>query len=96
MHGDLWSGNVLWDVTGTGWLIDPAAHGGHPELDVAMLALFGAPHLDVIVGAWAEAAAPADGWRERLPLHQVHHLLFHAIAFGDGYLERADEIVKGF
>ena len=42
IHGDCWSGNVLWSG-GQGWLIDPAAHGGHRETDLAMLALFGAP-----------------------------------------------------
>ena len=42
IHGDCWAGNVLWSG-GRGWLIDPAAHGGHRETDLAMLALFGAP-----------------------------------------------------
>ena len=45
IHGDLWAGNVLWSGE-AGWLIDPAAHGGHRETDLATLALFGAPHLD--------------------------------------------------
>src|SRR6478752_4834379 len=43
LHGDLWSGNVLWTAR-EAVLIDPAAHGGHRETDLAMLALFGAPH----------------------------------------------------
>ena len=46
IHGDCWSGNVLWSG-GSGWLIDPAAHGGHRETDLAMLTLFGAPYLDL-------------------------------------------------
>ncbi len=44
-HGDLWAGNVLWP-RGRAALIDPAAHGGHRETDLAMLALFGAPYLE--------------------------------------------------
>lgn len=96
VHGDLWSGNVLWDQAGIGWLIDPAAHGGHPELDVAMLALFGGPHLELVLSSWAEAFGPADGWRDRLALHQVHTLLFHAVAFGGGYLARAEQVVRRF
>ena len=36
------------------WLIDPAAHGGHPESDLAMLALFGVPHLDRIISGFEE------------------------------------------
>ncbi|HEX6471361.1 MAG TPA: fructosamine kinase family protein [Streptosporangiaceae bacterium] len=84
IHGDLWSGNVLWSG-GRGWLIDPAAHGGHRETDLAMLALFGAPYLDRIIAAYDEATPLADGWRERVPLHQLHPLLVHVALFGGGY-----------
>jgi fructosamine-3-kinase len=84
IHGDCWSGNVLWSG-GRGWLIDPAAHGGHRETDLAMLALFGAPFLDRILASYGEAAPLAAGWRERVPLHQLHPLLVHACLFGAGY-----------
>jgi fructosamine-3-kinase len=84
IHGDCWSGNVLWSG-GRGWLIDPAAHGGHRETDLAMLALFGAPFLDRILASYAEAAPLAAGWRARVPLHQLHPLLVHACLFGPGY-----------
>jgi len=84
IHGDCWSGNVLWSG-GRGWLIDPAAHGGHRESDLAMLALFGAPFLDRILASYDEAAPLAAGWRARVPLHQLHPLLVHACLFGAGY-----------
>jgi fructosamine-3-kinase len=84
IHGDCWSGNVLW-ARGQGWLVDPAAHGGHRETDLAMLELFGAPHLDRILAAYAEAAPLAAGWRSRLPLHQLHPLLVHVCLFGASY-----------
>ena len=87
IHGDLWSGNVLWSG-GRGWLVDPAAHGGHRETDLAMLALFGAPHLDLIMRAYIETAPLADGWRDRVPLHQLHPLLVHACLFGASYAGR--------
>ncbi|WP_460865262.1 fructosamine kinase family protein [Rhodococcus aerolatus] len=83
LHGDLWSGNVVW-APDRAWLVDPAAHGGHPETDLALLALFGLPELARVQAAWAESHGPADGWRERTALHQVHTLLFHELAFG-GY-----------
>ncbi len=70
-------------------LLDVAAHGGHPELDPALLALFGGPHLEVVLASWAAASGAADGRRARLALHQVHTLLFHAVAFGGGYLAEA-------
>ena len=63
IHGDLWSGNVLWSRGGQGWLIDPAAHGGHRETDLAMLALFGTPNLTEIIRGYTEASPLADGWR---------------------------------
>ncbi len=84
IHGDCWSGNVLW-AGGRGWLIDPAAHGGHRETDLAMLALFGAPYLDHILAAYQEVAPLADGWRARFPLHQLHPLLVHVCLFGAAY-----------
>jgi fructosamine-3-kinase len=88
IHGDLWSGNVLWG-DGRAWLIDPAAHGGHRETDLAMLALFGAPGLYRIIAAYDEAAPLADGWRERVPLHQLHPLLVHVALYGAAYREQA-------
>jgi fructosamine-3-kinase len=84
IHGDCWSGNVLWSG-GRGWLIDPAAHGGHRETDLAMLALFGAPFLDRLISCYQEVAPLAGGWRERVPLHQLHPLLVHVCLFGAGY-----------
>jgi fructosamine-3-kinase len=85
-HGDLWPGNVLWAADGRAWLIDPAAHGGSRETDLAELALFGgAPHLDRILAAYQEVWPLADGWRARVPLHQLHLLLVHTAVFGAGY-----------
>jgi fructosamine-3-kinase len=89
VHGDLWSGNVLWGADGHVWLIDPAAHGSSAESDLAMLALFGAPHLDRIVAGYEQVQPLAGGWRDRVPLHQAWPLLVHAALFGGGYTESA-------
>jgi fructosamine-3-kinase len=86
LHGDLWPGNVLWGADGRAWLIDPAAHGGHRETDLAQLGLFGgAPRLDRVLAAYREEWPLADGWRARVPLHQLHLLLVHAALFGRSY-----------
>ncbi|SLJ82734.1 fructosamine kinase [Mycobacteroides abscessus subsp. abscessus] len=66
-------------------MIDPAAHGGHRESDLAMLALFGAPYLDRILGAYQEVAPLAEGWRARVPVHQLAPLLVHVVLFGGSY-----------
>jgi fructosamine-3-kinase len=86
LHGDLWPGNLHWAAGGRAWLVDPAAHGGHRETDLALLALFGgAPYLDRIVAAYHEAWPLADGWRDRVPLHQLYLLLVHTALFGAAY-----------
>jgi fructosamine-3-kinase len=85
LHGDLWAGNVHWDVRGRAWLIDPAAHGGHRETDLAMMALFEPAQLETILGAYDEVHPLSDGWRERVALHQLHPLLVHAALFGGSY-----------
>jgi fructosamine-3-kinase len=96
LHGDLWNGNVLWGNDGRVWLVDPAAHGGHRETDLAMLALFGLPHLARVTAAYAEAAPLADGWQDRLGVHQLYPLLVHACHFGGGYAARAAETAAAF
>lgn len=93
LHGDLWSGNVHFGPDGV-WLIDPAAYGGHRETDLAMLHLFGAPHLAAIIDSYTDAAvdlaAPLDdGWRERIGMHQLFPLLVHTVLFGGGYGSQA-------
>lgn len=85
-HGDLWPGNVLWASDGRGWLVDPAAQGAHRETDLAELALFGGlSFLDRILAAYQEVHPLAEGWRARVPLHQLHLLLVHTAAFGAAY-----------
>ena len=84
LHGDLWSGNLVWGLEHTVWMIDPAAYGGHRETDLAMLALFGCPQLPRVVDAYQEVSPLADGWEHRLALHQLFPLLVHACHFGRG------------
>jgi fructosamine-3-kinase len=89
VHGDLWSGNLLWSTGGEAWLVDAAAaHAGHRETDLAMLALFGAPWLDRLVAAYQEVSPLGAGWQRRTALHQVYPLLVHAVLFGGGYAAR--------
>jgi fructosamine-3-kinase len=84
LHGDLWGGNVLADASGAPVLIDPAAHGGHREVDLAMLALFGGRRPRVLA-AYDEALPLAPGHEERVALWQLFPLLVHAVLFGGGY-----------
>lgn len=93
LHGDLWSGNVLADRAGRPWLVDPAAYGGHREVDLAMLDLFGAVPARTLA-AYDEAHPLADGWRGRVPLWQLFPLLVHAVLFGGAYLGRSRDLAR--
>jgi len=84
LHGDLWSGNAMFDRAGRPWIYDPAAYGGHREVDLAMMALFGG-FSDRVFDAYAEATPLQPGWRQRRPLYQLPYLLVHLILFGESY-----------
>jgi fructosamine-3-kinase len=94
LHGDLWSGNVLWGQDHRTWLVDPAAYAGHRETDLAMLALFGLPQLQRVLDAYREQAPLAEGWEDRVGLHQLFPLLVHACLFGGGYGSRAGDVAR--
>jgi len=100
IHGDLWSGNLLWDADSANdvgaRLIDPMAHGGHAETDLAMLALFGCQYLDRIIAAYHEASPLADGWRDRVRLHQVAPLLHHCALFGRSYVPQTLKAIRTY
>lgn len=95
LHGDLWTGNVLADPSGRPWLIDPAAYGGHREVDLAMLALFGSVPPRT-VAAYHEVYPLAAGWRDRVGLWQLFPLLVHAVLFGGGYAAQAREVARRY
>lgn len=93
LHGDLWSGNVVFTQRGV-VLIDPAAHGGHGETDLAMLALFGCPQLDRIQRAYAEAADLSTDWLDRTALHQLHPVAVHAVSHGPSYARQLVQLAR--
>jgi fructosamine-3-kinase len=95
VHGDLWSGNVLVDAAGRPWLIDPSAYGGHREVDLAMLRLFGAPS-ERVFAAYEELTPLAEGWRERVELYQLLPLLVHALLFGGAYGGAVERVARRY
>jgi fructosamine-3-kinase len=93
LHGDLWGGNVMTGTDGRAVLIDPAAHGGHREVDLAMLRLFGSPG-PRFFAAYADAAPLADGHEDRVALWQLFPLLVHAVLFGGSYGASAERAAR--
>lgn len=85
IHGDLWAGNLLFSPDGPR-IIDPAAHGGHPLSDIAMLELFSAPFTDEIARGYLDAGGTLGrDWEARIPIHQLHPLAVHTYTHGAGY-----------
>ncbi len=95
VHGDLWAGNLLWTSTDA-VLIDPTPYGGHPEDDLAALALFGTPYLREIIAGYEQVTPLDAGWQERVELHQLHLLLLHAVLFGGGYIGQSLQAAKKY
>lgn len=95
VHGDLWAGNRLVDRDGHNWLIDPAVHWAHREIDLAMMQLFGGFGSDCFA-AYDETFPLADGWRSRIEWNQVPPLLVHAILFGGGYGDSALRVLRRY
>ncbi len=84
LHGDLWAGNRVVDKAGDSWLIDPAAHGGCREFDLAMMMLFGG-YDQTCFAAYHETYPLEPDWQSRVSLHQLAPLTVHAIKFGVSY-----------
>jgi fructosamine-3-kinase len=95
LHGDLWSGNALADAGGAPVLIDPAVYGGHREVDLAMMRLFGG-FSGAVFAAYAEAHPPAPGHEDRVDLYQLYPVLVHVCLFGGRYARTAERILQGY
>ncbi|MFT5444059.1 MAG: fructosamine-3-kinase [Myxococcota bacterium] len=95
LHGDLWSGNLIADERGLPCLIDPAVYGGHREMDLAMMKLFGGFSAQVF-DAYRESHPLEAGFEERVPLWQLYPLLVHVNLFGGGYAQAVDDAVARY
>jgi fructosamine-3-kinase len=95
LHGDLWGGNAMTDAAGAPVLIDPAAYGGHREVDLAMMRLFGG-FSAAVFAAYAEAHPLAAGHQDRVELYQLYPVLVHVVLFGGGYARSAERILSRY
>lgn len=95
LHGDLWSGNCLCGRDGRPWLVDPAVYGGHREIDLAMMRLFGG-FSERVFSAYAESFPLSPGHRERVELMQLYPVLVHVNLFGGSYVASARRIIEHY
>ncbi|TGN39267.1 fructosamine kinase family protein [Marinobacter confluentis] len=84
LHGDLWSGNVLFDRSGP-WLIDPAVYRGDREADLAMTELFGG-FSPAFYKAYDSVFPRTDVYDLKVPIYNLYHTLNHYNLFGASYL----------
>jgi fructosamine-3-kinase len=95
LHGDLWGGNVLADEQGAPCLIDPAVYGGHREIDLAMLRLFGGAGPRCFA-AYDETWPLAPGHQDRVRLYQLYPLLVHVNLFGGSYVQSVESALHAY
>jgi fructosamine-3-kinase len=95
LHGDLWSGNFMFDTKGRVWIFDPAVYCGHREMDIAMTRLFGGFD-ERFYAAYSTAYPLAADLNSRLRFSQLYPILVHAVLFGGGYIGQAAGIIKKF
>jgi fructosamine-3-kinase len=95
LHGDLWGGNLHTDETGAPCLIDPAVYGGHREIDLAMMRLFGG-FGERVFESYAEAFPLSPGAGERVSLFQLYPLMVHVNLFGGGYAGQVESILARY
>ncbi len=95
LHGDLWSGNIICSENGSPVLIDPAVYFGHPEIDWAMLDLFG-NYPQYSFEIYNEINPLEKGFEERKSIHQLYPLLVHLVLFGRSYYSSVMSKVKRY
>ena len=95
LHGDLWAGNLHVDEGGAPCLIDPAVYGGHREMDLGMMRLFGG-FSERVFAAYAEAFPLSPGHAERVPLYQLYPLMVHVNLFGGGYARSVESVLERY
>jgi fructosamine-3-kinase len=95
LHGDLWGGNLHVTADGAPCLIDPAAYGGHREVDLAMMRLFGG-FSQRVFAAYAEAHPLSPGHAERVALYQLYPLMVHVNLFGGSYARSVERTLEQY
>lgn len=92
LHGDLWSGNVMFG-DGKVWLIDPAVYYGDSEVDLAMSEMFGGFSHEFYHSYWQERAVSSEYERKK-NIYDLYHYLNHYNLFGDSYLSNCERLLS--
>jgi len=95
IHGDLWSGNIMFSKDGKPCIYDPAISYSHREVDLAMSNMFNA--LDpAFYDAYNEAFPLEANWKERIDFWNLYPFLIHVNLFGASYLSTCRSIIRAY
>ncbi|MFP8966848.1 fructosamine kinase family protein [Pokkaliibacter sp. CJK22405] len=89
VHGDLWSGNVLFTDEKI-WLIDPALYYGDREVDLAMTEMFGG-FTPEFYQAYDAVLPRSPAYGRKRPIYNLYHYLNHYNLFGNSYQEGCEQ-----
>ena len=95
IHGDLWSGNIISGPGGIPAMVDPAAHFGWAEAELAMTSLFGQFDSEAYI-AYERIRPLVPGYRDRVDIYNLYHLLNHLNIFGKTYLSSVQTILRKY
>jgi fructosamine-3-kinase len=90
LHGDLWSGNILFNMNGA-VVIDPAIYFGDREMELAFILMFNT-FGKTFFNAYEEVHPLSDGFYEtKVPLYQIYPYLVHVALYGASYVPGLEE-----
>ncbi len=93
LHGDLWSGNILFNMNGA-TLIDPALSFGDKEMDLAYIKMFDT-FGDTFFESYQEVHSLSEDFYEvKVPLYQIYPLLVHVALYGGSYIMQLEQLLK--
>jgi fructosamine-3-kinase len=95
LHGDLWGGNFISDLSGDAVIFDPAVYYGHREMDLAMSRLFGGFD-PAFYSGYAEEWVLELGWEDRVAICNLYPLLVHVNLFAGSYIQSVRNVLSRF
>jgi protein-ribulosamine 3-kinase len=94
LHGDLWSGNLIFNQNHEAVFIDPAIYYGHREMDIAMMKLFGG--FEMGFEFYQDLYPIEHNLKDRLSFYQLYYILVHVNLFGGNYIQSAKKIMEHY
>jgi fructosamine-3-kinase len=93
LHGDIWSGNVLFEKQGA-CLIDPAICYGDKEMELAFILLFDTFGETFFDRYSAVHPLSEDFYETKVPLYQLYPVLVHVALYGGSYAGQLEQLLQ--